>query len=71
LKAKEMREKTMEELKNLLSEWRDEIFKLNVQAVTGQTEQYGRRREIRRNIARALTIVKQQAAVGQGEKKAS
>jgi large subunit ribosomal protein L29 len=58
VKAKEMREKTAEELNHLLTTWREELFNLNVRAMTGQMEQYGRVREIKKDIARVLTIVR-------------
>jgi len=64
VKAKEIREKTTEELNHLLTQWREEIFALNVQAVSGQTGQYGRLRELKKNIARALTILREQEGVG-------
>jgi large subunit ribosomal protein L29 len=57
MKAKEIREKTAEELRHLLATWREELFNLNVKAMTGQMEQYSRVKEIKRNIARALTIL--------------
>jgi large subunit ribosomal protein L29 len=59
VKTKEMREKTQDELAHLLSGWRAELFSLNVQSMTGQIEQYTRVREIRKNIARALTILRE------------
>ncbi|MDD5557559.1 MAG: 50S ribosomal protein L29 [bacterium] len=57
MKAKEMREKDPEELRALVAGWREELFKLGVQSMTGQIEQYSRMREMRRNIARALTVL--------------
>jgi large subunit ribosomal protein L29 len=68
VKAKEMREKTMEELNHLLGQWREEIFTLNTQAVTGQTEQYGRLRKLKKDIARALTILKEHEGAGVARK---
>lgn len=57
MKAKEMREKAPEELRHLLAGWREELFKLTVQAKTGQMEQHGRARGLRKEIARALTVL--------------
>lgn len=62
MKAKEMREKTFEELDHLLSGWREELFKLGIQSMTGQVEQYNRMRDIRKDIARALTVMKGKGA---------
>jgi large subunit ribosomal protein L29 len=60
--TKEMREKTVEELDHLLATWREELFNLNVQAMTGQMEQYSRVRHIKKDIARVLTILKETPA---------
>lgn len=57
VKAKEMRDKTPEELNHLLAGWRDELFKIDVRAMTGQTEQCGRLKLLRKDIARALTVL--------------
>ena len=64
MKAKEMRGKTPGEIMQLLAGWREELFKLNVQAMTGQMEQYSRRGALRKDIARALTVLKGQPATG-------
>jgi len=64
VKAKEMRGKTPEELMHLLAGWREELFKLNVQAMSGQMEQYGRVGAMRKDIARVLTVLKGQPATG-------
>jgi len=64
VKAKEMREKSHGELAHLLSAWREELFKLNVQAMTGQVGQYSRVGAIRKDIARALTVLKGRPAPG-------
>ena len=58
MKAKEMREKAPEELHHLLAGWREELFALRVKAMTGQMEQYSRVGAIRKEIARALTVLK-------------
>lgn len=71
MNAKEMREKTVEELDHLLATWREELFNLNVQAMTGQMEQYSRVRRIRKDIARALTILSQAPAAGRTRAKES
>lgn len=64
MKAKELREKAPEEIVHLLAGWREELFKLNVQAMTGQMEQYSRVGALRKDIARALTVLKGQPASG-------
>ena len=57
MKAKEMREKTIEELEHLLAGWQEEMFRLKVQAMTGQQEKSNQTGNIRKNVARALTIL--------------
>ena len=57
MKAREMREKTIEELEHLLDEWREELFKLKVQAMSGQPEKLSQTQNIRKNVARVLTIL--------------
>ena len=49
---------------HLLAGWREELFKLNVQAMSGQMEQYGRVGAMRKDIARVLTVLKGQPATG-------
>lgn len=71
MNAKEMREKTVEELEHLLAAWREELFNLNVQAMTGQMEQYSRVRQIKKDIARALTILREAPAANRTRAKES
>jgi large subunit ribosomal protein L29 len=59
VKLKEMREKSAEELQHLLAGWREEMFNLKIQSMTGQVEQYSRVKTLRRTIARALTILRE------------
>ncbi|MCX6357616.1 MAG: 50S ribosomal protein L29 [Candidatus Aureabacteria bacterium] len=61
MKAKEMREKTAEELQHLIAGWREELFKLGVQTMTGQMEGQSRVWKIRKDIARALTTLRAEA----------
>ena len=64
MKAKEMREKSVEELNELLLEKRKEQFNLRMQAGSGQPPRSNQFGEVRRDIARIKTILreKQQAA---------
>ena len=66
MKAKDMRDRRPEELQQLLTAWREELFRLNVQSMTGQLEKSSRARGIKKNIARVLTILREQ--VGRDEK---
>lgn len=55
MKAKEIREKTAEELEKLLADSRKEIFNLRRQAVTGQLQNSSQIRILRKDIARIET----------------
>jgi len=56
-KAGDVRAKTPDELGTLLLDLRKEQFNLRFQRATGQQEGSGRMREVRREIARAKTIL--------------
>lgn len=59
MKARELRELTTEELKRKVEDWKQELFNLRFQQATGQLDNPMRLREIRRNIARAKTILRE------------
>ncbi len=59
LKTGELRELDVEELERRLAETRRELFNLRFQHATGQLENTGQLREVRRNIARLLTVLNQ------------
>lgn len=56
MKAKDLVELGDGELEQRLKAAREELFNLRFQHATGQLENTGRLREIRRDIARLLTI---------------
>jgi large subunit ribosomal protein L29 len=56
---KEIREKNLEELKILKHDLKDELFKLQMKKGTGQLEKSHRLRELKKDIARVMTILKQ------------
>jgi large subunit ribosomal protein L29 len=56
LKARDLVEFGDEELEQRLKASREELFNLRFQHATGQLENTGRLREVRRDIARLLTI---------------
>ena len=56
-KAGDVRAKTPDEIDTLLLNLRKEQFNLRFQRATGQQEGSGRMREVRREIARAKTIL--------------
>ncbi len=48
-----------DELVSKLREAKEELFNLRFQAATGQLESHGRLREVRRNIARLYTVMRE------------
>ncbi len=61
MNAEEMRGKTADELKDQLVQLRKEAFNLRFQQASGQLENTARVGEVRREIARAKTILRQKA----------
>jgi large subunit ribosomal protein L29 len=59
MKAAEARELDIDELEQRLAETRRELFNLRFQHATGQLENTGQLKEVRRNIARLLTVLMQ------------
>ena len=59
MKAAEARELDVEELQRRIAETRRELFNLRFQHATGQLENTGELKEVRRNIARLLTVLNQ------------
>ena len=57
MKAAEVRELDVEELEQRVAETRRELFNLRFQHATGQLENTGQLKEVRRNIARLLTVL--------------
>ncbi len=57
MKAKEIREMQIEQLRSKLSDTREELMKLRFQQVTGQLTDSSRLRLLRRDIARMETIL--------------
>jgi large subunit ribosomal protein L29 len=59
MKAEDIRQKTPDELKDLLVNLSKEAFNLRFQKASGQLENMSRERQVRRDIARIKTIVNQ------------
>ena len=62
MKTKEIRELSAEEVAKKLREMREELLNLNIRKGTGQVENTGRIRELRRDIARLETVKAQKKA---------
>jgi large subunit ribosomal protein L29 len=59
MKANKYREMTSEELEERLTEFKGELFNLRFQLATGQLENPMRIREVKRDIARVKTILRE------------
>ncbi|WP_028587353.1 50S ribosomal protein L29 [Desulfocurvus vexinensis] len=58
MKAKEMRELSAEQLNEKLGAYRQELFNLRFQHATAQLENTQRIPEVKKNIARILTVLR-------------
>jgi large subunit ribosomal protein L29 len=56
-KAKDLRGQTLDELKGFVTKKEEELFKLQFQHATGQLENTAKPRTVRREIARARTVI--------------
>ena len=59
MKAKEIRDKSEQELKDMLVDLRKEQFELRMQLGTGQLTEPHKLRQVRRDIARVKTVLNQ------------
>jgi len=59
MKAAELREQTVEELRDREKELAEKLFALRLQRVTGQLESPAKMREARRDPARVLTVLRE------------
>ena len=62
MNAKELRDKTPDQLRDQLTALKKEAFNLRFQQATGQLEGTARMRAARRDAARVLTILNEKAA---------
>jgi large subunit ribosomal protein L29 len=61
MKAKEMTAMTVEQLENQVSELKTELFNLRFQLAAGTLNNNQKIREIKRDIARTKTVLRQKA----------
>jgi len=61
MKARELKELTAEELLKKEKELREEIFNLRFQHSTGQLDNTARLKQIKKDIARVETVLRQKA----------
>jgi len=59
MKSNEFRELSDTELINKLSESKEELFNLRIQLATGQLESFNRITDLRRDVARCHTLLRE------------
>ncbi|HJX29521.1 MAG TPA: 50S ribosomal protein L29 [Thermoanaerobaculia bacterium] len=59
MKASQVRDQSVEELRERERELSEQLFALRLQQVTGQLEKPHRVREVRKDLARVLTILRE------------
>ena len=59
MKAKDLRSMTDEELKNKLNELKEQLYKLRFQNALGQAQNPMKIREVKKDIARIYTILRE------------
>ena len=62
MKAAQLKEQTVEELREKERELAEQLFALRLQQVTGQIENPAKLRLVRRDLARVLTVLRQKQA---------
>jgi large subunit ribosomal protein L29 len=62
VKARQLREKSVDELRQQETDLRDQIFKLRFQKATGQAENPQRIALVRKELARVLTVLNEKSA---------
>ena len=62
MNAKDLREKTADQLREELANLKKEAFNLRFQQATGQLESTARMRSVKRDAARVLTVLNEKAA---------
>jgi large subunit ribosomal protein L29 len=59
MKASQFRDQTLEELQDRERDLSEQLFALRLQKVTGQLEKPARVRQVRKDLARVLTILRE------------
>ncbi|SEN60914.1 50S ribosomal protein L29 [Lihuaxuella thermophila] len=59
MKAKELVELTTAEIEQKLAQYKEELFNLRFQSATGQLDNPARLRQVRKNIARCKTVLRE------------
>ncbi len=67
MNAKDLRDKSPDQLREDLAQLKKESFNLRFQQATGQLENTARFKAVRRDAARVLTVLNQKAAAAAAE----
>lgn len=67
MRARELRDLTLAELRNKERELTDQLFALRIQKSTGQLEKPARLRTLRRDLARLLTVARDKETAARAE----
>jgi large subunit ribosomal protein L29 len=67
MKTAEIRELGVDELRSKEKDLDDEIFRMRIQKSMGQLEAPARVRELRRDLAKVKTILRQKQTAGSGQ----
>ena len=67
MKATEIRELTVDDLRAREKDLDDQLFRLRIQKSMGQLEAPARVRELRRDLAKVKTILREKQAAGSGQ----
>ena len=59
MNATELKEKTLDQLQEMLADLKKEAFNLRFQAATNQLENTSRMRSVKKDVARVKTIINQ------------
>ncbi|THD76052.1 50S ribosomal protein L29 [Thalassobius vesicularis] len=62
MSANDLREKSLDQLREELSNLKKEAFNLRFQQATGQLENTARVKTVRRDVARVMTVLNEKAA---------
>jgi len=69
MRANELRELSDSELAEKLAEFKKELFNLRFQNVTGQLDNYKRLKQVRKDIARVLTVQRERELAAEGSQR--
>ena len=67
MKVGEIRELTVDELRGREKDLDDQLFRLRIQKSMGQLEAPRKVRDLRKDLARIKTILREKSAVGSGQ----